>query len=80
MALIVGFDTIYAFANIWLIQSGVHALDVLYGHIGVAVSILLLVDGVGRGIRFRNTTYGDSVGFSIKGLLRTLPNGKRAKG
>lgn len=79
MALIVGFDTIYAGANLWLIQSGVSLLDTVYGHVGVAVSILLLIAGVDRGCRYRNSPDGDSWDISIEGLVRALSFGKRAK-
>lgn len=79
LALIVGFDTIYAGSNLWLIQSGVNLLDTVYGHIGVAVSVLLLIAGADHGRRYRNYSDGDSWNISIASLARALSLGKRAK-
>lgn len=79
LALIVGFDTIYAGSNLWLIQSGVNLLDTVYGHTGVAVSILLLIAGADHGRRYRNYSDGDSWNISLEGLIRALSFGKRAK-
>lgn len=79
LALIVGFDTIYAGSNLWLIQSGVNYLDTAYGHVGVAVSILLLIAGADHGRRYRNYPDGDIWNISLEGLVRALSFGKRAK-
>jgi hypothetical protein len=80
LALIIGFDVLYAGINLLLLSYGVGVLDVIYGHVGISVSILLLIGGVGRGIRPGRDPVGDSWDFSYQSFKRALPFGKRAKG
>lgn len=78
MALVLGFDAIFAGANLWLLQNGIQTLDSIYGHEGVIVTMLLLLIGTHSGISHQHTTFGDSWNFSIKNRLRPLHNAKRA--
>ena len=76
LALIVGFDAIYAGANLILLQSGINVLDVIYSQVGVAVSVLLLIGGGYRGFAYRYCTSGDSWNISWKAIVRPLSTRK----
>jgi hypothetical protein len=80
MAILIGFDTVYTFVNIWLLQGGINTLDLAYGHVGIAVSLLLLFVGAGRGLTSRGVSNGDSTNINWSSLVRPLSAGKRAKG
>lgn len=79
LSIVIGFDVMYAGANLFLLRSGVETLDVVYGHVGIAVSILLLIGGVCRGINIGPASADDSWDLNLPRRVRALFDGKGAK-